>query len=101
MGMNVYPACDCGANIFDWGGFPYPCSMIVDQISLKLFYLLIVQDNLREFANASVHSIHNLVGLNFLLQHFTADNNTLQSFVMDFHFFPVTSNLHQFFNRQS
>jgi hypothetical protein len=99
--MNVYPARHGPTNVFDRRGFTNAGGMIVDQESLKLLHLVVIQDYFGKLPNAGVRSIHNLTGLELPFEHRTTGFDSFECVWVEFDRFAVSGYLDKLFNREA
>ena len=80
------------AHPVDWHGIADAGGMIVYQVFLEFLDLLVVEHHLREFADAGVNPVHDLMRKDFPLQHGTAFMNAFNRLRIKFYFFILPGN---------
>jgi len=101
VGVHVDPARHRGPHALDRDRFTDPGGVVVDQVALELLDLIVGQDHLRELADPSVDTVHDLMSFDLLLEHTAADVDTLDGLGMELYFFTIPGDAHQLFDGQS
>ena len=75
--------------------------MIVNEVLLKILYLIVIEHHLRKLTYAGIDTVHYLMGLDLLFEHRTAFIDTLSCIGMQFNLLTVTGYIYNIIDREA